>query len=196
MNPLGVWFELTLLMLVAAVGFRIWRPTLAPMRLTKVGTQEVASMVRDFLESTTDGAFGFPSGVFHVDADASTPTIIVAREAVTWSSRFLTILQRFFVAIMSIAPDYGCMGVFAGILLAAMLAPFILYAAVAELALRFLLRGEIIATITPLRGPDDGSEVRFRMRGPSAVLVGRAVQRAFHPPTLPDRVRGLAGLGA
>jgi hypothetical protein len=196
MNPLGLWFELTLLMLVVAIGFRIWRPTLTPVRLEKVGTQEVASMVRDFLESTSDGTFGFPSGVFRVDAEASTPTIVVAREAMTWSSRFLTILQRTFAAIVSIAPGFGCVGVVAGIFLAALLAPFVLYAAVCELALRFLLRGEIVATITPLRAPEDGSEVVFKLRGPSAVLVGRAVQRAFHPPALPDRVRGLAGLVA
>jgi hypothetical protein len=195
-NPVGLWFELTLLMMVVAVGFRIWRPVLAPVRLEKVGVQEVARMVRDFLESTTDGAFGFPTGFFYIDDDASTPTVIVAREAVTWSSRFLAVLRRFFLAIASVAPEFGCVGVLGGMLLAALLAPLVLYAAGAELALRFLLRSEIVAKVTPLPGADAGSEVVFTLRGPSALLVGRAVQRAFHPPQLPDRIRGLARLPA
>jgi len=195
-NPVGLWFELSLLMLVVAVGFRIWRPELPPVRLEKVVPQEAAGMVRDFLESTTDGAFGFPTGFFYIDAEASTPTVIVAREAVTWRSRFVTVLQVFFLAIVRIGAAFGCVGAAIGMVLAAMLAPLILYAAGAELALRFLLRSEIVATVGALRGPDEGSEVVFKLRGPSALLIGRAVQRAFHAPGLPDRIRNLAGLPA
>ncbi len=194
MNPFTLWFELILLMMVAAVGFRIWHRALPPVRLEKVRAAEVAGMVRDFLETTMDGAFGFPTGRFLIDAEASTPTRIVAREAVIWSSKFLTILRNFYAAILAIAPEFGCMGVFAGIILAGLLTPFVLYAALAELSLRFLLRSEIVAAIEPLPGQDAGSEVAFTLRGPSALLVGRAVERAFHPPDLPGRIRTLAGL--
>lgn len=183
-------------MMVAAVGFRIWRRPLAPVRLEKIGSREVAEMVRDFLGTATDGDFGFPTGFFQIDKDASTPTRIVAREAVIWSSKFFTILRHFYVGILAIAPELGCVGLFAGILLAAVLTPFLLYAALAELALRFLLRSEIVAAIAPLPGKDAGSEVVFTLRGPSAMLIGRAVERAFHPPALPDRIRSLAGLPA
>lgn len=196
MNPINLWFVLILLMMVAAVGFRIWRRPLAPVRLEKIGSREVAEMVRDFLGTATDGAFGFPTGFFRIDTDASTPTRIVAREAVIWSSKFFTILRHFYVGILAVAPEFGCVGLFAGILLAALLTPFLLYAALAELALRFLLRSEIVAAIAPLPGKDAGSEVVFTLRGPSAMLIGRAVERAFHPPALPDRVRSLAGLPA
>lgn len=194
MNPFNLWFVLVLLMMVAAVGFRIWHRVLAPVRLEKVAAGELAEMVRDFLATTRDGTFGFPSGLFLIDADRSTPTSIVAREAVIWSSKFLTILRLFYVAILSIAPEFGCVGVIAGIFLAAILTPFVLYAALAELVLRFLLRSEIVAAIAPLPGQDVGSEVTFTLRGPSALLVGRAVERAFHPPALPERIRALAGL--
>jgi hypothetical protein len=193
-NPFNLWFVLVLLMMVAAVGFRIWHRVLAPVRLEKVAAGELAEMVRDFLATTRDGTFGFPSGLFLIDADRSTPTSIVAREAVIWSSKFLTILRLFYVAILSIAPEFGCVGVIAGIFLAAILTPFVLYAALAELVLRFLLRSEIVAAIAPLPGQDVGSEVTFTLRGPSALLVGRAVERAFHPPALPERIRALAGL--
>ncbi len=169
MNPINLWFVLILLMMVAAVGFRIWRRPLAPVRLEKIGS---------------------------IDTDASTPTRIVAREAVIWSSKFFTILRHFYVGILAIAPEFGCVGLFAGILLAALLTPFLLYAALAELVLRFLLRSEIVAAIAPLPGKDAGSEVVFTLRGPSAMLIGRAVERAFHPPALPDRIRSLAGLPA
>lgn len=191
---LNLWFQLSLLLLVAAVGFRIWRPVLPPVRLEKLAPQEVALMVRDFLVSTTDGTFGFPTGFFSIDTRSSTPVVVVAREMVTWGSEFLTHLRRIFYAILRIAPAFGCLGVVAGFVLAALLSPLVLYAAGAELALRFLLRSEIVAAITPLPGGDGGCEVVFVLRGPSALLIGRAVQRAFHPPALPDRVRQLAGL--
>ncbi len=173
MNPINLWFVLILLMMVAAVGFRIWRRPLAPVRLEKIGSREVAEMVRDFLGTATDGAFGFPTGFFRI-----------------------AILRHFYVGILAIAPEFGCVGLFAGILLAALLTPFLLYAALAELVLRFLLRSEIVAAIAPLPGKDAGSEVVFTLRGPSAMLIGRAVERAFHPPALPDRIRSLAGLPA
>ncbi len=66
MNPINLWFVLILLMMVAAVGFRIWRRPLAPVRLEKIGSREVAEMVRDFLGTATDGAFGFPTGFFRI----------------------------------------------------------------------------------------------------------------------------------
>jgi hypothetical protein len=196
MNPVDAWFALSLLMLIVAVGFRIWRPVLPPVRLDRVAPQEAAGMVRDFLESTTDGAFGFPTGFFRVDAEASTPTTIVARERVTWRSRFVTVLQLFFLAVVRIGAAFGCVGAAIGIVLAVMLTPLILYAAGAELALRFLLRSEIVARVEAVSGPAEGSEVVFTLRGPSALLIGRAVQRAFHAPGLPDRIRGMAGLPA
>jgi len=93
LNPINLWFVLILLMMVAAVGFRIWRRPLAPVRLEKIGSREVAEMVRDFLGTATDGAFGFPTGFFRIDTDASTPTRFVAREAVIWSSKFLCELE-------------------------------------------------------------------------------------------------------
>jgi hypothetical protein len=162
--------------------------------LEKVDAPEVAEMVRDFLRSTMDGTFGFPTGLFLIDTDKSTPTRIVARETMIWSSKFITILRHFYVAILSIAPEFGCIGVFAGIFLAAILTPFVLYAAFAELVLRYLLRSEIVAVIASLPGQTAGSEVTFTLRGPSALLIGRAVERAFHPPDLPERIRVLAGL--
>jgi hypothetical protein len=194
MNLLSFWMWCIALMLIAGVGFRIWHRPLPPVQLVKVRPEEAARMVRDFLVSATDGTFGFPSGTFALDTAATTDARIVAREKTTWDSHFVAILRRFVQAILGLASSFGCVGAVIGIFLVAMLVPLVLYAAFAELTLRFLLRSEIVARIAPLVDGVEGSQVSFTLRGPSALLVGRQVERAFHPPALPQRLRAAAGL--
>jgi hypothetical protein len=194
MNLLSFWVWCIALMLIAGVGFRIWHRPLPPVQLVKVRPEEAARMVRDFLVSATDGSFGFPSGSFALDTAATTDARIVAREKTTWDSHFVAILRRFVQAILGLASSFGCVGAVIGIFLVAVLVPLVLYAAFAELTLRFLLRSEIVARIAPLVDGVEGSQVSFILRGPSALLVGRQVERAFHPPALPQRLRAAAGL--
>jgi hypothetical protein len=194
MNLLSLWAGCIALMLIASVGFRIWHRPLPPVQLQKVRPEEAARMVRDFLVSATDGTFGFPSGSFALDTKATTDARIVAREQTTWDSHFVAILKRFVQAILGLASSFGCVGAVIGVFLVAMLVPLVLYAAFAELTLRFLLRSEIVARVSPLVDGVDGSQVAFILRGPSALLVGRQVERAFHPPALPQRLQVMAGL--
>jgi hypothetical protein len=104
-----------------------------------------------------------------------------------------TVLARVTRAVTAFcARTFAGVGILVALLL---LACFWLYLGIwmwlAEQASKFLLRSRITAVITPLTDAP-GCEVRFRTRGPCALLLRGRIARAFQDPTLPSRFRGLA----
>src|SRR5689334_14120566 len=106
-------------------------------------------------------------------------------------SHFTQILGGFYRAILRLGAPFGCLGMYFMFCIAALATPFLLYAALTEMLLKYLLRSQIRASLTRT---GDGTQVTFNLRGPAALLVGRRLERAFHEPVLPPRVAGLAGI--
>lgn len=94
-------------------------------------------------------------------------------------------------AVLALGAGFGCLGAFVALFFAVVLTPALLYAALAETLLKYLLRSQIVST---LERSGDGTAVAFTLRGPVAMLVGRRLERAFHAPVLPQRIAGLAGV--
>jgi hypothetical protein len=185
----NIWLIIIGLMLVSGVILRIWQRNLPPVQLHKVSPKAAAQLVGEFIVSSYDGQFGYPSGLFRIEQ--SDETQIVAREVVGRGSHFTQIVKGLFKAILSVGAGFGCLGSYLAFCLAAILTPMLLYAALTELVLKNLLRSQIVAT---LERAQDGTKVAFTLRGPAALLVGRRLERAFHAPVLPARVAALAGV--
>jgi hypothetical protein len=106
-------------------------------------------------------------------------------------SHFTQILKGLYKAVLGIGSAFGCFGSVVALVIAVFLTPALIYAAVAETLLKYLLRSKIVST---LQDAGDGTRVAFELRGPVALLVGRRLERAFHAPVLPARVATLAGI--
>ena len=184
-----IWFIIIILMVVAGIVLRIFARTLPPVQLHKVAPMAASRLVSDFIASSYETDFGYPSGYFQIEQ--ATDTEIVAKEWVTKGSHFTQILSGFYRAILALGAPFGCLGMYITFCLAAVATPFLLYAALTETLLKHLLRSRIRAGLAPT---GDGTQVTFTLRGPAALLVGRRLERAFHQPALPPRVAALAGL--
>jgi hypothetical protein len=185
------WLIIIGLMIVAGTALRFWQWHLAPVQLRKVSPAAASTLVAEFIRSSYDGQFGYPSGLFRIDE--ANERKIVASEFVGKGSHFVQILKGLYRAILSIGLGCGCLGAYLGFCLALVLTPFLLYAALTETLLKYLLRSRIVAD---LERAQDGTKVAFTLRGPVALLVGKRLQRAFHAPVLPSRVAMLAGIEA
>jgi hypothetical protein len=185
------WLVIIGLMLVGGVVLRIWQRRLPPVQLQKVSPQAAAQLVGEFIESSYDGQFGYPSGLFRIER--SSETEVVAQEIVGRESHFTQILRGMFRGVLAMGSGCGCLGAYIGLCLAVVLAPLLLYAAATEMLLKYLLRSQIVTTLERAR---DGTKVAFTPRGPVALLVGQRLERAFHAPVLPLRVAELAGIPA
>lgn len=183
------WLIIIGLMIVGGIVLRIWQRQLPPVLLHKVSPAAAAVLVGEFIGSSYDGQFGYPSGLFKVEQTSDAQ--IVASEFVGKGSHFIQILKGLYIAILRIGIGCGCLGVYIGVILAVLLTPFLLYAALTETLLKYLLRSRIVANLE--RG-QDGTQVSFTLRGPVALMVGRRLERAFHAPVLPPRVAALAGV--
>jgi hypothetical protein len=184
-----IWFIIIVLMVVAGIALRIFVRTLPPVQLHKVAPASASRLVSDFIASSYETDFGYPSGYFRIEQ--ATDTEVIAQEWVTKGSHFTQILRGFYRAVLSLGAPFGCLGLYLTFFLAALATPFLLYAALTEVLLKYLLRSQIRAGL--LRS-GDGTQVTFTLRGPAALLVGRRLERAFHEPVLPSRVAALAGL--
>jgi hypothetical protein len=176
-------------MVVAGIVLRIVTRTLPPVQLHKVAPAAAARLVSDFIASSYETDFGYPSGNFQIER--VTETEVVAKEWVAKGSHFTQILKGFYRAILALGAPLGCLGMFICLFLASFLTPFLLYAALTETLLKYLLRSRIAAALVRTR---DGTQVTFTLRGPAALLVGRRLERAFNEPVLPSRVAALAGI--
>lgn len=186
---LDIWLIIIGLMVIAGIGFRLVPRRLPPVQLHKVAPNAASQLVGEFIESSYDGEFGYPSGRFRLETSAEHE--VVALEIVARGSHFTQILKGLYTAVLRLGSAFGCIGSIVALFLAVLLTPALIYAAVAETLLKYLLRSRIVST---LQGSGDGTLVAFQLRGPVALLVGRRLERAFHAPVLPTRVAALAGV--
>jgi hypothetical protein len=184
-----IWFVIIVLMVVAGIVLRLIPWKLPPVRLHKVAPGAASRLVSDFIASSYETDFGYPSGYFQIER--ATETEVVAREWVAKGSHFTQILGGFYRAILRFGTGLGCLGVYITFCIAALATPALLYAALTETLLKYLLRSRIQAVF---ERAGDGTQVAFTLRGPAALLVGRRLQQAFHEPVLPARVSSLAGI--
>jgi hypothetical protein len=184
-----IWFIIIALMLVAGIVLRFIPRKLPSVRLHKVAPSAASRLVSDFIASSYETDFGYPSGYFQIER--ATDTEVVAREWVTKGSHFTQILRGFYRAVLALGAPFGCFGMFVTFWIALLATPALLYAALTETILKYLLRSRIVAAF---ERAGDGVEVTFTLRGPSALLVGRRLQRAFSEPVIPARVGSLAGI--
>jgi hypothetical protein len=184
-----IWFIIIILMLAAGVVLRFLPRKLPTVQLHKVAPSAAARLVSDFIESSYETDFGYPTGLFNIER--ATETEVAAKEIVVKGSHFTQVLRGFYKAILSLGAAFGCVGVYITFCIAVMLTPALLYAALTETLLKYLLRSQINAA---LERSGDGTQVTFTLRGPVAMLVGRRLEQAFHEPVLPARVAALAGL--
>lgn len=187
---IDLWFIIIALMLVAGIVFRFLPRRLPPVQLHKVAPKAAEKLVGEFIQGSFDGEFGYPSGIFVILS--SSPTEIVAREWVAKGSHFVVILRAFYRSIFALGGAFGCIGAFVCLFFAVLFTPALLYAAVAETLLKYLIRSKITCA---LERSGDGTTVAFTLRGPVAMLVGRRLERAFHQSALPTRIAALAGVG-
>jgi len=176
-------------MLAAGIALRFLPRKLPPVQLHKVAPAAASRLVSDFIASSYETDFGYPSGYFQIER--ATETEVVAREWVTKGSHFTQILGGFYRAIFAFGTGCGCFALYIAFCVAAVATPALLYAALTETILKYLLRSRILAT---LERAGDGTQVTFTLRGPSALLVGRRLDQAFREPALPARVASLAGI--
>jgi hypothetical protein len=184
-----IWFIIIALMLIAGIVLRLLPRTLSPVRLHKVAPGAAVRLVGDFIASSYETDFGYPSGYFQIER--VTETEVVAKEWVTKGSHFTQVLGAFYRAILAFGAPFGCLGMYITFCIAALATPALLYAALTETILKYLLRSRIVATVAPA---GDSTDVTFTLRGPSALLVGRRLERAFSEPALPARAAALAGI--
>jgi len=184
-----VWFVIICLMIVAGIGFRLAQRQLPAVQMHKVAPKAASRLVGEFIASSYDGQFGYPSGLFQVES--SSESQVVAQEVVGRGSHFTQILKGIYVAVLAVGDSFGCIGGIIALAIAVLLTPAIVYAAVAEVLLKYLLRSRIV---TSLQGAGDATTVSFTLRGPVAMLVGRRLERAFHAPVLPARIAAITGV--
>lgn len=184
-----IWFIIILLMVAAGIVLRFIPRKLPSVQLHKVAPSAASRLVSDFIASSYETDFGYPSGYFQIER--ATDTEVVAREWVTKGSHFIQILRGFYRAILALGAPFGCFGVFVTLWIALIATPALLYAALTETLLKYLLRSRIVAAFERV---GDGVQVTFTLRGPSALLVGRRLERAFSEPVIPARVGSLAGV--
>ena len=179
---------------------------LPPIVLHNIGQAQALSIVGDFVLSENDTDFGFPSGFFtipkpdRVDADLASGTITVREELLRGSSGFFDLLRRLYYwavrAIANIAGDGDGFGCFIAVLVGGLIllpAPFLLYAGIAEAALRFAFRSNV--RLSAERSGSDTS-VHVVLRGLSALSIADELQRAFRTAELPQRFRGFVSEAA
>jgi hypothetical protein len=186
---IDLWFIIIALMLLAGVVLRFLPRKLTPVQLHKVSPRAAARLVSDFIESSYETDFGYPSGLFEIER--ATETEVAAKEVVAKGSHFTQVLRGFYAAVLSLGSDFGCIGMVIMLWIAVLLTPALLYAALTETLLKYLLRSQIIAA---LERSGDGTKVTFTLRGPVAMLVGQRLERVFQQPVLPTRIATLAGL--
>lgn len=184
-----IWLIIIVLMVAAGIALRVFTRTLPPVQMHKVAPVAASRLVSDFIASSYETDFGYPSGYFQIEQ--ATATEVAAKEWVAKGSHFTQILKGFYRAILRLGAPFGCLGMFITLYIAAIATPFLLYAALTETLLKYLLRSRIRAALAPA---GDGTQVIFTLRGPAALLVGRRLERAFHEPVLPSRVAALASI--
>ena len=201
---LGILIVIVALQAVAFVVALVARNWVLRSETFEMGGIDVAGateLVAVYVEGVHDHRFGFPTGVFEIDAERTSPGRVVAREInfkgsagmgpIMFGLRLPMLGAVAGGAVLAEADDAG--GCFAGMLammigfslgLAAaivLIVPFA-FLALVEVILRTLMQGEISATIDAVPGEADAVRVRFEMRGLSAFGVEHQLRRGMSPP--------------
>ncbi len=205
MNPLlmvlVVIISLQAIAFVIAFVARYWVLRSEVFEMRGIDVDRATELVSVYVEGVHDHRFGFPTGVFAIDGDRTSPGRVVAREINFKGSagmapiKFglsLPLLGLAAGAAMGTTDDdaagcfVGMFGAMIGFTLGAMAAvvlvvPFA-FLALVEVILRMLMRGEVSATIDKVAAEDDMVRVRFELRGLSAFGVEHQLRRGMAPP--------------
>lgn len=204
MNPLLgaliVVLTLQAIAFVIAVVARYWVLRTETFEMRGIDVARATDLVAIYVQGVHDHRFGFPTGVFAVDSDQTSPGRIVAREInfkgsagmgpIKFGLKLPLLGALAGGAVLAEADDAGgCLagwlamsiGFSLGLAAAIVLVVPFAFLAVVEIVLRWLMRGEITATIDKV--PDeDMVRVRFEMRGLSAFGVEHQLRRGMAPP--------------
>ncbi len=208
MNPiLGVLIVILTLQAIAfviAVVARNWVLRTETFEMRGIDVDRATELVAIYVQAVHDHRFGFPTGVFVVDQDRTSPGNVVAREVnfkgsagmgpIMFGLKLPVLGAMAGAAVLAEADDAGgCLagwlamsigfglGLFAAIVL---IVPFA-FLALVEVLLRTLMRGEISATIDEVPEEENAVRVRFEMRGLSAFGVEHQLRRGMAPPRPP-----------
>jgi hypothetical protein len=186
---------------IAAIVARYWVLRSETFELQGIDVDRATELVAYYLQGVHDHRFGFPTGVFAVDSDRTSPGRVVAREInIKGSAGIAPIMFGLRLPFLGLATGLamgadtddagaGCLvstlGGMIGFTLGAaaavvLVVPFA-FITVVEMLLRVLMRGEISATIEKI--PDeDAVRARFEMRGLSAFGIEHQLRRGMQPP--------------
>ena len=67
-----IWFIIIVLMVVAGIVLRLIPRTLPPVQLHKVAPRAASRLVSDFIASSYETDFGYPSGYFRIERTTET----------------------------------------------------------------------------------------------------------------------------
>jgi hypothetical protein len=189
---------LQLVALVTAIVARYWVLRSATFELHGIDVARATDLVAYYLQGVHDHRFGFPTGVFEIDAAQTSPGRVVAREInLKGSAGFGPIIFGLKLPVMGLVgglamaeADGGCffaalagtLGFAIGCFAAAVIIVPCAFVTMVELILRFLMRAEIRAAIDPVVGGQDSVRVQFELRGLSAFGVEEQLRRGMRPP--------------
>lgn len=176
--------------------------------LKGVGAGHALRSAQQSVWAVEDHILGWPSGTFEFPPDLNTSAnTIVARE---WAAKgsgnivmnFIRIPWRIVLVLTGIFAIFGFVGMIITFLvglfiMAAFVFFFVVPLAIAwlvEIALKPFLRSEIVIVAEQIDA--DTSQLTFRFRGSSALLVMKRMLKAFDAPTLPPRYAGLVPAAA
>jgi hypothetical protein len=201
LGVLIVIFALQAIAFVVALVARYWVLRSETFEMGGIDVARATELVAVYVEGVHDHRFGFPTGVFAIDRERTSPGHLVAREInfkgsagmgpIMFGLRLPILGAVAGGAVLAEADDAG--GCFAGVLamtigftlgLAAavvLIVPFA-FLAIVEVILRTLMQGEISAVVDEVPGEGDAVRVRFEMRGLSAFGVEHQLRRGMSPP--------------
>ncbi|HEX7245793.1 MAG TPA: hypothetical protein VF245_09535 [Solirubrobacterales bacterium] len=186
---------------VIAIVARNWVLRTETFEMRGIDVSRATELVAVYVEGVHDHRFGFPTGVFAIDAERTSPGRVVAREVnfkgsagmgpIMFGIKLPMLGAIAGAAVLSEADDAGgCLagwlavsiGFTLGLAAAVVLIVPFAFLAIVEVVLRTLMRGEIAATVDKVPEEDDMVRVRFEMRGLSAFGVEHQLRRGMAPP--------------
>ncbi|HEV2857688.1 MAG TPA: hypothetical protein VGW80_04720 [Solirubrobacterales bacterium] len=205
MNPvfgiLIVVLTLQAIAFVIAFVARYWVLRTETFEMRGIDVERATELVAVYVEGVHDHRFGFPTGVFAVDADRTASGRVIAREInfkgsagmgpVKFGLKLPILGALAGGALLADADDAaGCLvawmamsiGFGLGLAAAIVLTVPFAFLALVEVVLRWLMRGEILATIDKVPEEEDSVRVRFEMRGLSAFGIEHQLRRGMAPP--------------
>jgi hypothetical protein len=186
---------------VIAVVAQNWVLRSEAFEMRGIDVARATELVAVYVEGLHDHRFGFPTGVFAVDPERTSPGRVVAREInfkgsagmgpIMFGLKLPMLGALAGGAVLAEADDAGgCLagwlamtiGFTLGLAAAVVLIVPFAFLALVEVVLRMLMRGEVKAVVEKVDGEDDAVRVHFEMRGLSAFGVEHQLRRGMAPP--------------